>query len=467
MRQSVAQKEPHLTLVEDSENVWEMLQPQAIEAEEKVLGSILINAQALDKVVEILSPEDFYRTAHQLIFEAALSLYRKQDPVDIITVSEMLNDSGSLEVCGGRSYINDLALGVFVTENVEYHARIVHEKSTLRKLRAVSYEIAESVYQLDGEQTAENIVDKAQQAILDVAQGRLSDDIHDLIDILPDTYEAIEERAENKGSLMGLSSGFVDIDNLTSGFQKSDLIILAARPSMGKTALALNFVANAAFRQYKSALIFSLEMSKEQLAQRLLCAEAELDAQRVRTGYLNDPDFEKLGAAMGRMSEGRVLIDDSAGLTIMEMRAKARKVMVQTDYQLSLIVVDYLQLMAGSEKESANRVQEISTISRGLKLIARELNIPIIALSQLSRAVEQRQDKRPMLSDLRDSGSIEQDCDLAIFIYRDEYYNKDSERPGEADIIIAKQRNGPVGEVALAFQSNITKFKSMYSQARF
>ncbi len=445
---------------EESSSPFERVPPQSLEAEQALLGGVMVDMDALNRVVEIIKAGDFYRHAHQQIFEAVLSLFEKSEPVDIITVSEHLSDKGLLEAAGGRAYINDLAASIATTANIQYYAELIRDKSLLRQLIQAGTEIVYTAYETE---EAEDAIDMAQQSIFNIAQTGLTEDIVHIRDVLPTSYEQIEERFENKGSLMGVATGFYDLDNYTSGLQQSDLVILAARPSMGKTAFCLNILTHVALREKKPVLMFSLEMSKEQLALRMLCSEAEIDAQRIRTGELTMKDFEKLSRAMGTLSDAPIYIIDSPGLSVMELRAKSRKVMLEAG-ELGLIIIDYLQLMEnrssgkGGFGGSDNRVQEISAISRGLKACARELKVPVIALSQLSRAVESRQDKKPMLSDLRESGSIEQDADLVMFIYRDEYYNKESERPGVADIIIAKQRNGPVGEFPLLFRHNITKF---------
>jgi replicative DNA helicase len=439
------------------ENPFERIPPQSLESEQAVIGGLLIDPLAINDIVEILKPKDFYRPSHQLIYDAILELYEKSEPVDIITVSEWLKDKGQLEDVGGRTYISDLAMSVLATNNLEYYGQIIRDKSLLRSLIHAGSEIVSTAFE---ETDAAVAIDKAQQVVFQIAQSGLPDALTHIKDILPDSFLKIEERHQNKGSLMGVSTGFYDLDNMTSGFQKSDLLILAARPSMGKTAFCLNIVTNVALRDKKPVLVFSLEMGKEQLVQRMLCAEAELDAQRIRTGEITEQDFVKLSKSMGKLGEAPIFIDDSPGMTVMEIRAKARKLMMEYD-DLGLIVIDYLQLMEGRSGKSsseANRTQEISSISRGLKSIARELKVPVMALSQLSRAVESRTDKKPMLSDLRESGAIEQDADIVMFIYRDEYYNKDTDRPGTADIIIAKQRNGPVGEISLLFRHSITKF---------
>ena len=447
-----------------SANPFERIPPQSLEAEQAVLGGILVDQEMLNQVAELVKPGDFYRQAHQLIYEAALALYDKSEPVDILTVSETLSDQNKLDAAGGRSYINDLALSVASTGNIVYYAKIIRDKSLLRQLIHAGTEIVCTAYETEESAVA---IDEAQQTIFQIAQQGMPDELVHIKDILPLSYEQIEERYANKGSLMGLSTGFYDLDNLTSGLQKSDLIILAARPSMGKTAFCLNILSNAALREQKPVLMFSLEMGKEQLVLRMLCAEAEIDAQRIRTGEITEQDFAKISMAMGKLGDAPIYIDDTPGMSVMELRAKARKVQMETGGELGMIVIDYLQLMEGSSATrggSDNRVQEISAISRGLKGIARELKVPVMALSQLSRAVESRQDKKPMLSDLRESGSIEQDADIVMFIYRDEYYNPETDKPGIADIIISKQRNGPVGNVELLFRNNITKFLNPYDR---
>ncbi|MEM0950753.1 MAG: replicative DNA helicase [Cyanobacteria bacterium P01_H01_bin.74] len=434
------------------------LPPQSIEAEQAVLGGILFSPDAFHKIAELIKAEDFYRGNHQQIFTAMTTLYNQGEPIDIVTTAEQLNDTQQLEQSGGRNYIMELAMAVATVENITYYAKIIRNKALLRSLIYAGNEIAANGYETTH---AEQAIDEAQQAIFQIAQHGMPNELIHIKDILPESWEQIEERCSNKGSLMGVSTGFYDLDSYLSGLQKSDLIILAARPSMGKTAFCLNIASHVALREQKPVLIFSLEMGKEQLTLRMLCAEAEIDAQKIRTGEIGEQDFPKLTQSMGKLGDAPIYIDDTPGLSVMEIRAKARKILMDTKGELGLIVIDYLQLMqgtAGISSNDSNRTQEISAISRGLKSLARELKIPVLALSKLSRAVESRQDKRPMLSDLRESGSIEQDADLVMFIYRDEYYNKESERPGTADIIIAKQRNGPVGEVSLLFRNNITRF---------
>jgi len=433
------------------------LLPFSLEAEQAVLGAVIADAQCLMRVLELIRNKDFfYKKAHQIIYEAFLKLSEKSENIDLVTVSEHLKDRGELEEAGGRSYLAELTSAAPVSANAEYYAKIVKEKYTLRSMILAGNRIVEL-----GHQTSEDIevlVDKAEQIIFDLAQNKSRESLVHIENVLTASWEQLEERAANKNSLTGLNTGFYDLNSFTSGLQKSDLIILAARPSMGKTALALNIAENVALLNRSPVAIFSLEMGKEQLVQRLLCSRAEIDSSRVRTGQLRDDDWARLGAAMGELGEAPIYIDDSAGVTVMELRGKCRRLKAQHG-DLGLVIIDYLQLIEGRNNND-NRVNQMGEISRGLKLLARELNVPIIALSQLSRAVESRQDKRPMLSDLRESGAIEQDADIVLMIYRDEYYNPETEKAGIADLIIAKQRSGPVGSLELIFQSNITKFKN-------
>ncbi|MEW5818886.1 MAG: replicative DNA helicase [Cyanobacteriota bacterium] len=433
------------------------LPPQSIEAEQAILGAVLVNPDCIPTVLEYVKPENFYKQSHKYIYQAVLDLFDQNEPVDLVTVSEYLRDIDQLDSVGGRVYINDLALSVITTANVEYHARKVSEKSILRDLIRIGTSIVSQAYE---ENDIDKALDFAERLVFELGQRRDTRELTHIKDIVTESFHRIEERYENKDELLGLSSGFYDLDSLTAGFQKSDLIILAARPSMGKTAFCLNIAAEASIRKQTPIALFSLEMSKEQLVQRLLCAEAEIDAQRIRTGHMQMDDWTKLSTAMARLAPAPVFIDDTPAISVMEVRSKARKLKYEKP-DLGLIIIDYLQLMEGDSRARGDRVQEISTISRGLKALAREIDVPVIALSQLSRAVEQRQNKKPMLSDLRESGSIEQDADIVMFIYRDEYYHPELiEKRGEAEIIIAKQRNGPVGSINLHFQPNITKFKN-------
>ena len=418
--------------------------PQNIEAEQAVLGAMLLEREAIAKVMEKLRSEDFYREAHKVIFNAMLELYNRNEAVDLVTVTEVLKKNGKLEDVGGIAYVTSLANSVPTAANVVYHAGIVEEKSILRQLVRSATEIAELGY-----------------------EG--SEDVSDIINnIVMDSFKDLEALMNNKNGLTGLPTGFVDFDNLTSGLHGSDFIILAARPSMGKTALSLNIVQNVAIRSGKQTdgkpkvvAFFSLEMSKEQLVQRMLCAEANIDSQRLRIGELRDEDWIQLIQTADSLSAAQIYIDDTAGITAMEMRSRARR--LKAEHGLDLIVVDYLQLMQGSGKRnlSGDRQQEVSEISRSLKALARELNVPIIALSQLSRSVESRQVKRPMLSDLRESGSLEQDADIVMFLYREDYYNPETENKNITELIVAKHRNGPVGTVNLFFHKQFTKFVSL------
>jgi replicative DNA helicase len=434
----------------------EKIPPQNLDAEQSVLGAMLIDKEAVPRAIEFVRPQDFYRDAHKHVFEAMIDLTERGEAIDLITVTEELRQKGVLDQAGGAAYVAGLANMVPTAANVEYYARIVGEKAMLRMLISVSSRIAAMGY--EGNEEIDTLLDRAEQMIFEITQRKAGTGFAAIKAILMDTFERIEYLHNNKGQITGVNSGFVDLDRYTSGFQPSDLIIVAARPSMGKTALCTNFCQNAAVRHNLPVAIFSLEMSKDQLVQRMLCGEAMVDQQRVRTGQLEETDWNKLTQAAGPLSKAPIFIDDTPGISVMEMRAKARR--LKAEKGLSMIVIDYLQLMTGSRK-TENRQQEISEISRSLKGLARELDVPVIALSQLSRAVEQRSDKKPMMSDLRESGSLEQDADLVMFIYRDEYYNPESEKRGIAEVIIAKQRNGPVGSVELGFLKEFTRFVNL------
>ncbi len=435
----------------------ERLPPQSLEAEQAVLGALLIDPNAIAKVIDIIRPTCFYKQAHKYIYTSISFLFNNNEPIDVVTVSETLKNTDKLELVGGRAYVNDLALSVISAANVEYYAKIVSEKAVMRELIRAGGEIASVAYE---DINTEKAVDTAEQLIFSISQRKTPDNLTHVGEIVLDSYNLIEARYNNRDELIGIPSGFYDIDSLTAGFQPSDLIIIAARPSMGKTTLCLNIAQEVGIKKKRPVALFSLEMSKEQLVQRMLCSEAEIDAQRLRTGHMHAEDWTKLSKAMGEMNDCPIYIDDSPGLSLSELRAKCRR-LCMSEKNLGLVIIDYLQLMEGSGSKRQDRVQEISSISRGLKSIARELKVPVIALSQLSRAVESRQNKRPMLSDLRESGSIEQDADIVMFIYREEYYNPENhEAKNKAEIIVAKQRNGPTGSVELLFQSNITKFKN-------
>ncbi len=436
-----------------NESTLERLPPQSLESEQAVIGALLVSGDGIIRVVDLLEPEYFYRNAHQVIYAAMVDLFDNNEPIDIVTVSQYLKDKEKLDQVGGRQYITELSLSVATTANLEYYARIVQEKALLRNLIKAGTEIVGSCY----EQTdADAAIDRAEHLIFSLAQKRSMQQLTHIKNIVESSFQKIEQRYENRDTLSGTPSGFYDLDALTSGFQASDLIIVAARPSMGKTAFCLNVAQYIAVEKQIPVAVFSLEMSKEQLVQRMLCSEASIDANRLRTGHLHTNDWTHLAMAMGRLGEAPIYIDDSALLNVLEIRAKARRLKAEMK-GLGLIIVDYIQLLQG-RKQTDNRVQEVSEISRSLKTLAREINVPVVALSQLSRAVEARQNKRPMLSDLRESGSIEQDADIVMFIYRDEYYNPESEHRGEAEIIIAKQRNGPTGTVDLLYQASITRF---------
>lgn len=442
--------------------IEERVPPQNIEAEQAVLGAMLIDKEAIAKATEVLLADDFYREAHRVIFSAMLELYNKNEAVDMVTVTEILKRDNKLEDIGGIAYITSLANVVLTAANVKYHAEIVAEKSVLRQLVRVSTEIAAMGYEAN--EDVGTLLDTAESRILEISNRKKKNDFTAINDILMDSVQSIESLLQNKGGLTGLPSGFADLDKLTSGLHPSDFIILAARPSMGKTALALNIVQNVALRAHKviggeqrSVAFFSLEMSKEQLVNRMLCAEAGIDSQRLRVGEMHDEDWTHLWDACDTMSRAKIYIDDTAGITAMDMRSRARR--LKAEHGLDLIVVDYLQLMQGSGKRnnSGDRQQEVSEISRSLKALARELDVPVLALSQLSRSVESRQVKRPMLSDLRESGSLEQDADIVAFLYREDYYNPETENK-HTELIIAKHRNGPVDTVNLFFQKQFTKF---------
>ena len=442
--------------------IEERVPPQNIEAEQAVLGAMLIDKEAIAKATEVLSADDFYREAHRVIFSAMLELYNKNEAVDMVTVTEILKRDNKLEDIGGIAYITSLANVVLTAANVKYHAEIVAEKSVLRQLVRVSNEIAAMGYEAN--EDVGTLLDTAESRILEISNRKKKNDFTAINDILMDSVQSIESLLQNKGGLTGLPAGFADLDKLTSGLHPSDFIILAARPSMGKTALALNIVQNVALRAHKviggeprSVAFFSLEMSKEQLVNRMLCAEAGIDSQRLRVGEMHDEDWTHLWDACDTMSRAKIYIDDTAGITAMDMRSRARR--LKAEHGLDLIVVDYLQLMQGSGKRnnSGDRQQEVSEISRSLKALARELDVPVLALSQLSRSVESRQVKRPMLSDLRESGSLEQDADIVAFLYREDYYNPET-GSRHTELIIAKHRNGPVDTVNLFFQKQFTKF---------
>lgn len=446
-------------MAEKSQNLdvttFDRVPPHNVEAEQALLGSMLISADAISAVIEIVHTEDFYSEAHRLIYNAMSGMYVDGEPIDSITLSENLKSSAFLERVGGKSLIHSLANMVPTAASAVHYANIVSRNATLRGLIRAATEIATIGY--EAPEDVERAVDEAESLIFAISNKRVSEEFVQIKQPIIDNYEHIEKLAQNKSDVTGLSTGFRDFDIKTAGLQKSDLIVLAARPSMGKTALALSIAQHVAVKENKAVAIFSLEMSRHQLAQRLLAAEARIDAQAIRTGKIRDEDWQKLQRAMDRLVNAPIHIDDSAGITIMELRAKARRLMAKE--KLELIIVDYLQLMSG-RSGSENRQQEISEISRALKVLGRELQVPVIAVSQLSRAVEARDNKRPKLSDLRESGAIEQDADLVVFIYRDAYYNSDND-DNITEIIIAKHRNGPTGMIQLSFVDTYAKFEDL------
>ncbi|WP_050180241.1 replicative DNA helicase [Domibacillus robiginosus] len=437
-----------------SDVLTDRVPPQNIEAEQAVLGAIFLEPSALTVASEILIPEDFYRNAHQQIYLTMLKLGDHGKAVDVVTVTEDLAAHKLIEDVGGISYLSELAAAVPTAANIEYYARIVEEKSLLRRLIRTATTIATDGYERENE--VEGLLSEAEKSIMEVAQRKNAGAFHNIKDVLVRTYDNIELLHNRKGDVTGIPTGFAELDRMTAGFQRNDLIIVAARPSVGKTAFALNIAQNVATNTDETVAIFSLEMGAEQLVMRMLCAEGNINAQSLRTGTLTDEDWRKLTMAMGSLSNSGIYIDDTPGVRIGEIRSKCRR--LKQEQGLGMILIDYLQLIQGNGRSGENRQQEVSEISRSLKALARELEVPVIALSQLSRGVEQRQDKRPMMSDIRESGSIEQDADIVAFLYRDDYYDKESENKNMIEIIIAKQRNGPTGTVELAFVKEYNKF---------
>jgi len=450
------------------------LPPQNIEAEQMVLGAILIENDSINKVIEVLSPDDFYKDTHRRIFKAMLDMFESGDAIDLVTLSDALRGRTGLEAVGGASYLATLVSLVPTAANIKFHARIVREKAVLRKLIHSATDIITQSYE-DSRTSVDidELLDRAEKSIFEIAQGKIKESFVSMKNIVGHSFAIVERLYEKKEMVTGLATGFVDLDERTSGFQQSDLIIIAGRPSMGKTAFCLNIAAYAAIEKGKSVAIFSLEMSKEQLVLRMLGSESRVDAHKLRTGHLSERDWTPLSNAAGRLAEAPIFIDDSAAISVLEMRAKARR--LKADQGLDLVIVDYLQLMRGRGNEGS-REQEISNISRSLKALAKELQVPVVALSQLNRAVETRpgKDKKPLLADLRESGAIEQDADVILFIYRDEVYNKctcpfDGEclcgQRGKAEVIIGKQRNGPIGIVDLTFVNRYTRFENAEKRA--
>ena len=429
--------------------------PHSIEAEQSVVGAMLMDRDAITTASELICGDDFYQKAYGVIFDSVVELFNEGKPVDLITLQNRLKEKDVPEEISSLEFVRDLLAAVPTSANVKYYAEIVAEKSTLRKMIKMNEEIANACYL--AKEPVEAIMERTEKKVFELVQNRNTGDYVPIKQVVLNALEKIEKSSKSKGTVTGIPTGFIDLDYKTSGLQPSDLILVAARPSMGKTAFVLNIAQHVAFRQNRTVAIFSLEMSKEQLVNRLFSLESYVDAQLLRTGNLKDSDWEKLIEGAGIIGRSNLIIDDTPGISISELRSKCRK--YKLEHNLELIIIDYLQLMSGSVGgRSESRQQEISDISHSLKALARELHVPVISLSQLSRAVEQRPDHRPMLSDLRESGAIEQDADMVMFIYRDDYYNKDTEHVNEAEIIIAKQRNGPIGTVTLTWLPQYTKF---------
>ena len=431
--------------------------PHDVEAEQAVLGSMLTDKDAVISAIEVLKEDDFYRTDNKSIYEAILNLYNRAEPIDIITVKAELESLGKFEQVGGLEYLASLPDKVPTTANAMKYIKIVEEKSTLRNLIKTANEIIELGY--DPTEDVSDIMEGAEKKIFNIMQNNDKKSYAPIKDILVESFTQLEELYNRKQHITGVPSGFTELDYKTAGFHGSDLVLIAARPAMGKSAFALNIATNAAVRANVPVAIFSLEMSKEQMVNRILCSEAMVDSNKVRTGKLEEDDWTKLAGSIGPLSDAEIYIDDTPGISVMEIRAKCRKLKLEKN--IGMVVIDYLQLVQGSNKRNGSREQEISEISRSLKILAKELNVPVIALSQLSRAVEQRPDHRPMLSDLRESGAIEQDADIVMFLYRDDYYNKDSEKKDIAEVIIAKHRGGSLGTIELLWLGSYTKFVNL------
>ena len=434
-----------------------LVPPNDIEAEQAVLGSMITDKDAVILAIEKLNEDSFYREDNKVIYRAILNLYNRAEPVDIITLKAELISMGMFENVGGLEYITELPVRVPTTANVEKYINIVEEKALLRNLIKTSNEIISMGY--DQTENVEDVIEQAEKKMFDLTQGKKQSGYAPIKDILVDTFTELERLYNQKQTVTGVPTGFIDLDYRTAGLHSSDLVLIAARPAMGKSAFALNIATNAALRGNVPTVIFSLEMSKEQMVSRILASEAMVDSNKIRTGKIEDDDWLKLAGSLGPLSESGIYIDDTPGISVMEIRAKCRKLKMEKN--IGLVVIDYLQLVQGSNKRGGSREQEISEISRSLKILAKEINVPVIALSQLSRAPEQRPDHRPMLSDLRESGAIEQDADIVMFLYRDDYYNQDSEKKNIAEVIIAKHRGGSTGTVELLWLGNYTKFANI------
>ncbi len=431
--------------------------PQNLDAEKSLLGAVLIDEETLADISEHVTAKDFYEKRHAIIYSGMMRLYEKHKPVDLLTLTDELKRKNEVELVGGSAYLTELTNYVPTAAHAEAYAELVAQKAVRRRLIKASGEISELGYNEDT--TTQELLEKAEAELFSVSDQSLKQDLVSIESILTESFDRMEELHRNKGTLRGVRTGYRDLDNMTAGLQRSDLIILAARPAMGKTTLVTNLAYNVATIAKQPVLFFSLEMSKEQLVDRMLADASGVDAWNIRTGNLSDDDFSKLSEAMGEMAEAPIYIDDTPGMTVLEIRTKARRAM--HEHPLGLIIIDYLQLMQGSGRDNGNRVQEVSEISRGLKLVARELNVPVIALSQLSRSVESRSPQIPQLADLRESGSIEQDADIVMFIYREAYYNPETERENLTDLIIAKHRNGPTGKIELYFHPERLRFMSL------
>lgn len=446
-----------------SENFMEQSVPFAEEAEAGIISAMFKDREVIQDIVQLVRDTDFYKPENAILFKAILEIDESGQSVDLVTMTNKLRKENLLEKAGGVFYLGQIAAAPSTVYNVKQYAKIVQEKSTMRQLIRISDGIRNRCF--DDAEPVESILDDAERLVLDISKQRQRNDVTRVDEIVPTNLEKIEEAAKQEDEITGIPSGFIDLDHMTNGWQRSDLIILAARPAMGKTALCLNMAANAAIDYHYPVAIFSLEMSKEQLVMRMLAAAARIDQKRLRTGQLNPDEWGAFMQKIGPLTSAPIYIDDTPAITIRELRAKARRLQSR-EGDLGLILVDYLQLM-GSSGNSENRQQEVSEISRSLKALARELNVPIIALSQLSRTVEQTKDKRPQLSHLRESGSLEQDADIVLFIHREEYYNEDTDRRGIADVIIAKHRNGPTGTVELAFQNELTRFDNLIHEGEY